>query len=483
MPKTNDLNRILDELLLQPDETEWIEFKKDNQDPQVIGKNISALANSAALYQKPRAYMVWGVEDRTHRFTGTDFQPRKKKISKQELEHWLNQRLKPHVHFQIHEFVRDCLNCVIFEIHPATHSPVSFINLRYIRVGSYTQPLSNVPDKERILWQVLSNESFESGIAQSGLNPSEIPKLLMWEYYFRLTKQRLPQTLDEVLKTFCAERLIEQDGGRFNIKNLGALLFARNLGDFPTLYRKGMRVITYEQDDRLAAIKDQQGQRGYAIAFPRIVQFIMSQIPQREQFIGGIRKTIELYPEEAVRELAANALIHQDFLATGMEPKVEIFPSRVEVVNPGTPLVEIDRFIDVTPCSRNDKLATFMRRLEMCEERGSGIDRVVGAVEQRQLPPPDFRAVGATTRVTLFAPRKFSDMTKEDRVRACYQHACLLLQSDIKMTNKSLRSRFRGADQSAVSRIISETIDTGMIKKADPNSNSKRYVKYVPYWA
>ncbi len=132
-----------------------------------------------------------------------------------------------------------------------------------------------------------------------------------------------------------------------------------------------------------------------------------------------------MYPELAVRELVANALIHQDFSLTGTGPMVEVFQDRVEITNPGTPLIDTLRFIDEPPRSRNETLAGIMRRLNICEERGSGIDKVIAEVEFFQLPAPDFQVTANHTRVTLYAPKKLSEMSQEDRIRACYQHTCL----------------------------------------------------------
>ena len=97
------------------------------------------------------------------------------------------------------------------------------------------------------------------------------------------------------------------------------------------------------------------------------------------------------FPEIAIREPVANALIHQDFLATGVIPMVEIFPGRIEITNPGHPLVDTQRFLDSPPRSRNEVLASLMRRFRICEEPGSGIDRVVAEIERYHLPAPLFR--------------------------------------------------------------------------------------------
>jgi ATP-dependent DNA helicase RecG len=125
-----------------------------------------------------------------------------------------------------------------------------------------------------------------------------------------------------------------------------------------------------------------------------------------------------------------------------------------------------------------------MRRVNICEERGGGIDRVVRAVELFQLPAPDFTATDSAMRVTLFAKRAFIDLNSHDRIRVCYWHACLLYVSGTQMTNESLRKRFalEVNKHNQVGRIISDARKSQMIKPYDPDNKSPRYVKYVPFW-
>ena len=54
-------------------EPEWLEFKCNNKDPKLIGEYISALSNSAAMLERPCAYIVWGIEDSSHEIVGTSF--------------------------------------------------------------------------------------------------------------------------------------------------------------------------------------------------------------------------------------------------------------------------------------------------------------------------------------------------------------------------------------------------------------------------
>jgi len=191
-----------------------------------------------------------------------------------------------------------------------------------------------------------------------------------------------------------------------------------------------------------------------------------------------------MYPELAIRELVANALIHQDFFMTGTGPMVEIFDNYMEITNPGIPLVETERFLDSPPRSRNESLASFMRRIGVCEERGTGVDKVVFQTEVYQLPAPVFEVTGDHTRAVLFAHRPLKKMDKEDRIRACYLHACLRHVNRDYMTNASLRDRFAidSRNSAVASRIIRDTVDAGLIRIFDPGANRK-YFKYVPWWA
>ena len=125
-----------------------------------------------------------------------------------------------------------------------------------------------------------------------------------------------------------------------------------------------------------------------------------------------------------------------------------------------------------------------MRRIGICEERGSGIVKVVFETESYQLPAPVFETTDEHTRVILFSHRELNEMDKEDRVRACYLHACLrYVQRDF-MTNSTLRKRFGISEKNSAtaSRIIKETVAAKKIRPHD-ESAVRKYMKYVPIWA
>jgi len=214
------------------------------------------------------------------------------------------------------------------------------------------------------------------------------------------------------------------------------------------------------------------------------MDYINDQITKGERIGDSFRETIKIYPEVIIRELVANAIIHQDFREGSQGPKVEIFSDRMEITNSGKPATELKRFIDDNR-TRNDKLAALMRKIGICEERGSGVDRVIDSIESAYLPPPDFQETPNQTRVIIYAPLELSKMSSKDKIRACYQHCCLKQVSNDYMTNHSLRERFKIAkgNASIVSRIINATVEAGLIRPEDSENKSKKHSKYIPYWA
>jgi ATP-dependent DNA helicase RecG len=480
------IGELLDRIRSANRETEWIEFKVNDDSPEDIGEYVSALSNSTTLHGKRNGYLVWGINNVTHDVVGTTVSLRTAKVGNEELESWLLRLLTPRIDFRIHEGVVDGKNVVILQIPPATHTPVRFKSEEYIRVGSYKKRLKDFPEKERELWRVLERYSFEKEIASEHVPGAQVLTLLDFPSYFELTHRPMPESLAAVLEDFAADDLVERNGSNsFHITNLGALLFARKLSEFPTLKRKAVRVISYKDKSRVETVREREGDRGYAAGFANLIAYLNVLLPANEQITKAIRAEVRMYPEIAIRELIANALIHQDFRMTGVGPLVEVFTDRIEITNPGVPLIETKRFIDAPPRSRNEKLAALMRRMNVCEERGSGIDKVISSIEIYQLPPPRFDVPESHTKATLFAARKLSEMDREDRLRACYQHACLRYVSGERMTNTSLRERLgiEVQNYSMASRIISEAIAEKLVKREDPESKSNKHARYVPYWA
>ncbi len=476
---------LVREFCKYPRETEWVEFKRNNADPQQIGENISALANSAALEGKPFAYVVWGIRDEDHAIEGTRFDPRSARVGQEELENWLLRLLEPKLDFRFVNLVIDDRDVVVLEISGTTRHPVRFSGREFVRVGSYVKQLREFPEKERALWRAFDRTPFEEGVAVERVSGPEVLELLDHSTYFDLLGLPRPIREDALLEALLDDRVIQRcDAGGWDITNLGAVLLARNLSEIRGLARKTLRLVQYRGTGRLSALREIEGAQGYASGFDGLVDRVMDLLPCREDIVGGLRKTTPAFPELAVRELLANALIHQDFHATGAGPMLEIFDDRVEITNPGEPLVATERFLDTSPKSRNEGLASLMRRFGICEERGTGIDKVVNEIERRHNPPPLFEVPPGSTRTVLFAHRDARDMDAAEKIRAVYQHACLRYVNRDFLTNASLRERFdiRENNRAWVSRLIRAAVQAGVIAPFDPSA-APRMMRYVPWWS
>ncbi len=480
-----NLERLIRELQKLPTETPWVEFKHDNYDPFMIGCDISALANSAAFHEKSCAYMLWGVDDETHEIVGTNYNLQTLKKGNQELENWLRSLLSKNADFEFHSVSMENVTVGVLIIYRAINQTVMFEKIDYIRIGSYTKKLNEFPQLQAQLWDRLRNSHFEERFSKQDLNLNDALQMLDCSAYFDLQGIPIPSDSKGIAHYLEEDGIIvKQDNGLYAITNLGAVLFAKKLSDFPRISRKAVRVVQYQGNNRLNMLKEDVGNKGYAVGFQGLIKYIEALLPSQESITGALRELKTAYPILAIRESVANALIHQDFSISGTSPVVEIFDNRIEITNPGTPLVDIRRIIDNPPKSRNEKLAALMRRLKMCEELGTGWDKIVISCEIAHLPAPKIDLYEDSTRVTLFAEMPFSNISLEDKLWACYLHACIQHVQGEQLSNSSLRERFGLLDSSSssISRLIKEAVAIKLIKPLDPTT-APRYMKYIPIWA
>jgi ATP-dependent DNA helicase RecG len=425
--------------------------------------------------------MVWGIEDETHEIVGTSVRIAERKVGNEDFLFWLDKMLRPKTTVHHHAFEAEGKHIEMLVIEPGYAQPVSFQGSEYIRVSTSLLPLRDHVEKQRALWQITSSYSFESSTIASHMLPDEIFRQFDVDVLLGVlgARERSRANTLEVLeqKSLITDNL----QGGFEVTALLAMCCAKNLNRFSLLENRGARVVTYKGTDKLDCEDDTEGQRGYLIGFKALLAHIMAKIPSEEQMLHGIRVKVYAIPEKAIREFLANALIHQDFTVRGSRPLVEVYKDRVRFINPGVPLIEIDRFIDGGTITRNPSFARLMREAGLCEERGSGVDRAVKEIEKAILPPPLFATVEGSTSVTTFMPRRFADMTPDERIRACLQHAQVLHEANESMSNASLRHRFGLADKqiSQVSIVIRDAVAAGKIKPLNEDQ-ANRNAKYVP---
>ncbi|MGF3026496.1 ATP-binding protein [Methylobacterium aquaticum] len=471
-------------MLREPGENRWIEFKVGNADPDEVGSYISALANGAMLADRDRAYLVYGIENKTKKRIGTTVVFDDMKKGGENFVNWATRLIEPRIMVEFINFECEGVNFALVIIEPTYDRPVKFAGVEYIRIGENKKKLADFPEHERALWLATGRRKFEDAIALSNQTAGNLVELFDIDSLYELSTDPRPKKNQEVIRRLVAGGfVIDNLDGTYDVTNLGAILLANNVLEFPSIRSKSVRIVKYLGNDKSKSDFEQEGKKGYAAGFSNMLRFVMRRIPSEEVYVDGVRKNVSLYPETAIREVLANALIHQDFTMSGTGPVIEIYDNRIEIINPGNSLIETDRMLNERR-SRNEKLASTMREFGICEERGGGLDKTMIAIEQMHLPAPDFISSKDSMRVVLFGPKKFSDMSRQEKQRACFFHCVLRWLKHDPMSNSSLRERFSLKDEEyqAASSVISDAMKAKRIVPADPKQG-KRNAKYIPYWA
>jgi predicted HTH transcriptional regulator len=229
-----NLQLLIKELINRDAEDSCIEFKANNSDPNEIGEYISALSNSATYNDQQYAYLVWGVDNDTHKLTDTKFNYRiKKGEGNEDLEPWLRRLLSDNANFEFDETYLDEKKVVVLIIYKALGKIVTFKGQEYIRVGSYKKKLKDYPAMESTLWAKINGAKFEKLSAKTDLNIEEALTLIDYPIYFDMCGIQLPVSVENITHYLIEDNLLrKQDNGLFTITNLGALLFAKRIASF-----------------------------------------------------------------------------------------------------------------------------------------------------------------------------------------------------------------------------------------------------------
>ncbi len=315
-----------------PSETERLEFKeaKNTFDDDKLFRYCVALANEGG------GHLVLGMTDKPpRRIVGSLAYPNPNVAKKilDELRFRVDVEAFPHSDGRL----------VIF------HVPSRPVGSAYAYKGAYLMRSheSLVAMPESRLRQILSEgqPDWSEQVALCDCDGSDVVRLLDTQGYFDLKKLAYPSTRQAVLEHFSAKGFINHNAKGWSIRNLGAVLFAKKLSDFKGMGRKAARVVVYRGKGKLftrldtATGNDNPFDKGYAVVFENLLAFINGQIPQNEVVGQALRGEVQMFPAIAIRELVANALIHQDFNERGGSVLIEIYDDRMEISNQGKPFV------------------------------------------------------------------------------------------------------------------------------------------------
>ena len=351
----------------------------------------------------------------------------------------------------------------------------------FCRSAGQTVKMSKFQIRQMMVFS--EKNKLDEQIAKDDLTADEVLINLNYKKFYELIEKNLPSNVETIMNTLREYGFCGNTGDKWHISNLGAILFANDLIDFPPLRGKSVVLRKYIGTHNRELEFEHKESTGYAIALEKLTDIVMKHT-QIGEIRDVVRTNLYIYPKVAIREFIANALIHQDLFISGMSITIEIFTDRMSITNPGASLNDIDRLIDLPPISRNEDLADTMLLLRLCEKRGSGVDKAIEAMEKQQLPAVKFSHGENHTRVIMYPKKELSAMTKEEKIMTCYQHTCLLFEENKALNNQSLRERL-GIDRNSsfiASRIIADTLEKGFIKISDESIGSRKYATYIPHY-
>lgn len=475
------LEKSLGKVSVELNELDWKETISPNN--AKLSQHISAFSNLPG-----GGFIVFGIKNNTREVVGISTTEANSIVDK--LASLCRDGVEPlvSIDYSVEKFQEK--DVLIIYIRESAVKPVFLhgktVEDSFIRSGGSTRKAS----RQDVGALMLNSKSptWEELRASKLLTEVEVIALLDFSKILELLNKPIPTDIRGIMIWLEEEKmLVNADGKGYYITNFGAITAGKDLKHFDDLVRKSVRLIKYEGKNKAGASKEFPGNKGYAIGFENLISFIKGLLKDSEIIKNALRVDTSIYPEIALRELVANTLIHQDFTIRGTGPMIEIFDDRIVFTNPGKllPSKKIDRLIRTTPESRNEILAAAFRRYNICEERGSGFEKAVINIELFGLPPLIFEELENSFRVTMFAPKPYADMTNKERIEAAYQHAVITYFADGGFNNASLRERFKMHDKQAsqISLLIKEAIDAGKIKPKEEGNISKKFSKYIPYWA
>lgn len=394
---------LIDQLRSHPQESAAVEFKANWDLPTDIGQYISALANAAVLGRHDRAWMVWGIDNKTHQVVGTTFDPFSAKgEGKQPLIMWLTQKITPRPDFQFYELSHPDGRIVALEIYPPRTGPLAFSGERYIRIDSHKTRLAQHPDKEARLWDLLGQKQDWSGevvpdATLDELDPEAITaaRKRFQEYLIKSEpdSERHEQIRSEVASwdtpTLLNKARITKQG---RITRSALLLLGRDESSH-FLAPVDAKISWILRDARNQTESAQHFGIPFLLStekvFSRIRNVMIEHMPDGSLFPTAVAR----YDAWVMREALHNCVAHQDYHLGGKINVVE-HPDRLVFSNLGQfipPSVEWMLEHQSPPEHyRNQWLIDGMIRLRMIDQVGSGIRRMFETQRGRFFPLPDY---------------------------------------------------------------------------------------------
>lgn len=480
MIKKRCLNLLEKSLSPIPQELNELDWKASTCKAERMSKHLSAFANYSG-----GGFLVFGIDDKG---TVNGLTQKDADLFSGQIANWARDLVTPEVRTQIFSFVfkdKALLGVFIEEaFDKPVHKKSGTIEDSFLRAGGQSRLMTR--DEIRHSMMSSRHQRFEE-------MPASLPSIMVvnWQEQFDfsefLQRTRFDSTdPNRLMEHLFSHKLIARIDQKYLPTNLAILTCAKDLTQFPSYERYAVRLTEYSDTTKMQAKRDHTFRSGVSLSLDSIVKHIIESLPHSEIIQNATKLRTSVIPPVAIRELVINSIMHRDFSKTNSFITIEIFSDRIEITNPGglLPDISVDRLIDHPSICRNEVFSDFLRKLGLAEERGSGVDNALIAIELWGLPPIIFESQRDYFKAIILMPKKFNDMSKDERITATYQHTCLNKLTGRRTTNSSLRERFKfsAEETTKIGRLITDAVEAQRIKLANPNA-SKRDFHYVPYWA
>lgn len=406
--RPEELRKTVEDLVKLPAETEWVEFKVNNVNPQEIGEYISALSNSACLHNQSYGYLVFGVQNKTHKIVGTGFRPKTEKVGNEELENWLTHLLDPRIDFNIGQISMDGKDMILFRVDATPNIPVKFKGMAYVRIGSYKKKLKEHPEKERKIWQK-GGEDWSAqiceGAALSDLDPQAVKKA---RHEYKLKNPKLSSDVDEWDDNSFLNKAKLAINGRIT---RAAILLLGKLESEHYISPSVAKISWILKDER-------NHEKDYEHLGPPFIlnaDVVLSKIRNlKYRFLpDNTLFPVEIlqYEPYVIREALHNSIAHQDYefqsrIIVVEKPDELIFTNAGNFI-PGS-VEEVIRTDAPQKYYRNAFLAEAMVNLNMIDTIGGGIKKMFQIQKDRFFPLPTYK-LEKQSEVTVIVAGKIID--------------------------------------------------------------------------
>jgi len=396
----DELTRLLHSLLTLPAETEIVEFKKaeNSFSDSDLGEYFSALANEANLKGVEMSWLVFGVDNNTHRVLGTNYKPSRPSLD--EMKKKVADQTTNRITFdEIYEVTYEGKRVVMFQIPAAPQGlPIAYKGHYYGRDNESLVAL-NLHEIELIRAQVLKKEDWSAEVVMGATMDDIDAKAVRYFVDEGIDAERLPKSTkrESVQKVVDSLNLIAPDG---KLRRAAILLFGKN----PLKFFPGVRFRIGRFGKSETDLISQDVVEGNIIQMAdRVVEILKNKyLVSTVEYDGLRRKEVLEVPVKALREIIYNSLAHKDYRGTDIQ--MHVFADRLVIWNEGQLPIGYTLETLMQPHksrAKNQLIADVFFRAGFIETWGRGIGTVRDEMEAKGLKMPVWRNTCGGIEVTV----------------------------------------------------------------------------------